>query len=279
MKTWKEHLKDAGMADAQIVEAEKAFGAALLAKVIDGPIAAAEAALAAKATAETKYTEYKEFYEGTVQPKLGEVYTDAINMRSENARLKARLKAAQDYGFLAVDDKDDEAAAAKAQAAAAAAGASGVNPVPGSPSYVKSEDFSKAVNAIPDQLGRLTDMSNEHFYLTGEPLMGVQGMIDEARTQKVNVFDLWQKKYDIPAKREAKIAAKTAADREKLKGELRIEIASEAHNPLTRGAVVSSHSQFGTKADDRKPWVNSTVRREERKANAVKQWSQAAGAA
>src|SRR5689334_7724164 len=98
MAKWKEHLKSIGMTDAQIAEAEKVFGADVMAKAIEAPMLAA-------AKAQADLTQFTEFYENTAKPEIAKVYQDAINATTRNAALEARLKAAKEYGFLGeIDD-------------------------------------------------------------------------------------------------------------------------------------------------------------------------------
>jgi hypothetical protein len=276
--TWKEHLLAQGYTNEEISNMEKTFGGDKMAKAFEAPIAAQ---VAAEANAK-KYKEDLEAFENRYQteilPEISKTYKDAINYRTEAEGLKARLAAAKEYGFLSEDAAGDAAAEAAKKAAAAKANA---NPVAGSPAldprYVEASAFSTAVDSIPDMLGRLSKMSNEHLHLFGSPLLDVDELVaaSKATKGKKSVYDLWDEKYKVSAKRTEVAAAAKAASDKKIGEEAVQKYLSENGMPFTRPAVPSIATRFTNVGKDeaRQPWKGARDRKEERHGAMMNAWA------
>lgn len=265
---WKEHLKSQGYTDEEISNMEKTFGADKMAKAFEAPMAAAKKAADDAAAAKASLDEWETKYQTEILPEISKTYKDAINYRTEAEGLRARLAAAKEYGFLS------EPATPPATPPAAAP----PNPVPGSPGaidprYVQATDFSKAVNDIPDMLGRLTKMSNEHFSLFGSPLLDVDELIAESKKSggKKSVYDIWGDKYKVEDKRKELAAKKQAEYDKKIADEAVTKYLSEHGQPFTRPAVPSIATRFTgqSKEDSRKPWLGAKDRKDERRQTMV----------
>jgi len=279
--TYQEYLKSQGYTDAEITSMVTTFGADKIAKAFEAPMQAAEAAARDLAAAKTEREEFQNFYETDVLPKVGQTYQDAINTRTENAALKERLKAAKEYGFLS------DSAALPVVPGASAAVTAPVQ-VPGSPAapggppaldprYVQADKFTDAVNNIPDMLGRMQNVSNQHFALFGNTDLDMTDLITEARKRKTNIQAVWEDRYKVKDKRAEIEAAKVAAhDKEVSEAAVR-KYASEHNMPFTAPGQPSRAPLFtpGTGADDnRHPWKDARGRKEERKQKLVEALTQ-----
>jgi hypothetical protein len=272
---WKDHLKAQGYTDAEIAQMETSFGADKMAKAFAAPMEAARKAEESAAAAKNEREEFENFYNNEVLPKVSSTYQDAINWRTRATAAEERLKAAKEYGFLADG--------ATLPSAGAPTTVPGVNPVPGSPGapalaapanpspafdtrYVPAADFTKAVNDIPDMLGRLTKMSNEHFSLFGSPLLDVDTLITQARNEKKNVQQIWEAKYKVTERR-AEIEKKRQDDHDKTVGEEYVrKYLSDHGQPFTAPGRPSVASQFtpSSSAEARHPWKGASDRKAER---------------
>lgn len=275
----REYLKSIGMTDQQIADLEKNFPGDLLTKAFQAPLEAKAAAEAAAKKANEDLKAFEDKYNNEVLPEVSKAFKDAIDTRTKNAALEARLKAATEYGFLAEDPL------------ATPSNVPGVTPgtpvrannntVPGSPEldprYVQSADFTKAVDSIPDMLGRLTKMSNEHFSLYGTPLLDVDEMIAESKKTggKKSVYDIWNERYKVEDKRKEVAAAKQAERDKKLVEEGVQKYLSEHGQPFTRPAVPSIATKFipSNATESRQPWKGAKDRQNERHATMMNAWA------
>lgn len=273
---WKDLLRAQGYTDAEITKMETEFGGDKMAKAFAAPLAAQQAAETALATAKTEHEEFEKFYNDDVLPKVSTVYQDAINWRTRATALEERLKAAKDYGFLS---EPTAIAGAVPGMPAGTPIAAPVNPVPGSPAapgaptpaamdprYVSVDTFKQGVDSIPDMLGRLTKMSNEHFSLFGSPLLDVDTLITEAKSQKKNVLDVWQTKYKVQERRD-EIKRKVQEDHDRQVGEEAVrKYASDHGQPFTAPGRPSVASHFTPTSSDeaRHPWKGAADRKRDR---------------
>lgn len=280
---WKEYLKTQGYTDQEIANMATTFGEEKMSKAFATPIQQLADAQARLAEAETKDTEFRTFYETEVLPKVSTVYQDAINMRTRNAALEERLKAAKEYGFL-----NDPAAVPGSPAPTTVPGTV-PNPVPGSPGaptvtptatpgfdpnmYVRADKFSEEVSNIPNMLGRLTKISNEHMSLFGSPLLDIDTIIAEAQASKGkrNVLQIWEEKYKVADKRASIAAAKQKEHDDQVAAEAVRKYASEHNMPFTTPGQVSRSPLFTPPSADaaRQPWKEARTRKEERKQKLV----------
>jgi hypothetical protein len=272
---WKDYLKSQGYTDAEIANMETTFGGPKMAKAFEQPIADKLAAEQAAATARSEKEDFERFYNDEVLPKISTTYQDAINARTRVAALEARLKAANEYGFLS-DPKVVDGVVPGAPAVATPS--TPANPVPGSPAapanfdpnnYVRADKFAEEVNNIPSMLGRLTKISNEHMSLFGSPLLDIDEIIREAQASKGkrNVGTIWEEKYKVQAKRDEIAAAKQAEHDKRIADEAVRKYASEHNMPFTAPGQVSKAPLFTPKsADDaHQPWKGAKDRKAERR--------------
>jgi hypothetical protein len=266
--TYQEYLKSQGYTDAEITSMVTTFGADKISKAFEAPMRAAEAAARDLAAVKTEREEFQTFYETDVLPKIGQTYQDAINSRTENAALKERLAAATEYGFLS-DPKHTVVPGATPPAAQvpgspAAPGA----PAAPDPRYVQADSFTKAVNDIPDMLGRMQNVSNQHFALFGNTDLDMTDLITEARKRKTNIQVVWEERYKVNDKRAELARIKTEThDKEVADAAVR-KYASEHNMPFTAPGQVSRAPLFtpGSTTDDaRHPWKGARERQNERK--------------
>jgi hypothetical protein len=274
---WREYLKSQGYSDAEIGNMATTFGEDKMSKAFAEPISKLAEAQTLLTEAERKDTEFRDFYEKEVMPKIGSTYKDAINARTENAALKARLEAAKEYGFL----NDEIPGTVTVPGSPAGRPVVAANPVPGSPGapgappsdfdpnqYVRADKFTEAVNSIPDMLGRLADVSNEYYRLYGQPIPDrMNDLIDEARRTKKTVGEIAAAKYKFTEKRAEIDQAKAAAhDKEVADAAVR-DYASKHQMPFTAPGVVSRSPMFEPKSQDeaRKPWQGARDRKQERR--------------
>lgn len=277
---WKDYLKAQGFTDAEIGTMETTWGVDKLTKMFAEPVAKLAEAQRKLDEATTRETEFRTFYEGEVLPKISTVYQDAINARTREAAVNARLAAAQEYGFLSETAGVVPGVPAGAPVTAHnAPGPAAVNPVPGSPGapgapafdpskYVEASKFTEAVNSIPDMLGRLSDVSNEYYRLYNAPIPDTMtSLIDEARKTKKTVSEVAAIKYKFDEKRAAIAAEKAAAHDKQVADEAVRKWASEHHMPFTTPARSSNAPLFkpATVEDARHPWKNSRERKQERR--------------
>lgn len=281
---WKQYLKSQGYTDQEIANMATTFGEEKMSKAFSQPIADKLAAEKALADAKTEKEEFETWYQTDVIPKLGQTYQDAINARTENAALKARLEAAKEYGFLS-DSKVIEGVVPGSQPGQPVTAA---NPVPGSPAapgasaspspldprYVEAASFSKAVDSIPTMLGKLTRISNEHQVLFGKPLVEIDELISEAQASKGkrNVETIWKERFKVDEKRaEIQKAQQEAHDKEVAEAAVR-KYATEHNHPFISPGVVSKAPLFAPNAsadDARHPWKGARDRKQERRQTMV----------
>lgn len=250
---WREYLKnEQKMTDEQITATAAAMGGeAVMARAFEAPMKAAEEARAALAL-------NQEWYDNTVVPKLSQVYQDAINANTRAAGLEARLKSAKEYGFLADDVDIPGSPKLDANGRPVASGDPNPNPNPRNTDgqYVSRQDFSTAVESIPDMLANLTEITGQHALLFSAPLVGMKEMIDEARKRKINVKQVWEEKYKVSDKRTELAATAQAAHDKKIAEEAVTKYRSEQSNPHTRSIMPSRSPHFTPATEDvRKPWT------------------------
>lgn len=277
---WKEYLKTQGYTDAEIANMETTFGGQKMAKAFEQPIADKLAAEQAAATAKSEKEDFERFYNDEVLPKISTTYQDAINARTRVAALEARLKAANEYGFLS-DPKVVDGVVPGAPAVTPTT-TTATNPVPGSPAappsfdpsqYLRADKFAEEVNNIPTMLGRLTKISNEHMALFGSPLLDIDDLIAQAQASKGkrNVGQIWEEKYKVQAKRDEIAAAKQAEHDKRIADEAIRKYASEHNMPFTAPGQVSKAPLFSPKSSDdmHQPWKGAKDRKAERRQTMI----------
>lgn len=282
-----EYLKSIGMTDDEIKKAQEAgvIGNAKFEAGITGILKAKTDAetLAAKATKDKE--DFEGWYNGTALPEISTAMQDAIKARSRVAELEARLAAAKDYGFLSDDIGAGSGAGAGAGSGSGSGAGTGAGAGAGTGTATATNDkyVADLVASVPGMIAKVADISNEHFRLFGTPLESVYDLIEEARQipgGKGNVVKLWEKKYNVEAKRaEIKAAAQKKHDDDVAARAVEAYKSTQS-NPETRSGVISISSHFNHtgKEDARKPWINAGERKAERRAFAMKAF-QAAGVA
>lgn len=276
--TTAEYLKSIGMSDEEIIALTKAFPADKLAKAFEAPLKAKADAEALAAKYKTDLEDFENKYQTEILPEISKTYKDAINYRTQAEALKARLVAAKEYGFLS----DDAAIPGSPAPGTPANPGTPAAPAPGTPAaldprYVEATAFSTAVDSIPDMLGRLSKMSNEHFHLFGSPLLDIDELVtaSKATKGKKSVYDLWDEKYKVADKRK-ELALKTQqAHDTKIGDEAVTKYLSEHGMPFTRPAVPSIATRFTNvgKEEVRQPWKGARDRKVERHTEMMSAWA------
>jgi len=278
---WKQHLKSQGYTDEEISNMEKTFGGDKMAKAFEAPIAAQAAAEANAKKYKEDLEAFENRYQTEILPEISKTYKDAINYRTRATALEERLKAATEYGFLSDPAAVPGSPAPGTPGNPTPAATPNATPTPGTPAldprYVESSMFTNAVNEIPDMLGRLSKMSNEHLHLFGTPLLEIDELVtaSKATKGKKSVYDLWNEKYKVDDKRK-ELALKKQQEHDSKIGEEAVQkYLSEHGMPFTRPAVPSIATRFTNvgKEEVRQPWKGARDRREERHATMMNAWA------
>lgn len=287
---WKQYLKSQQYTDEEISNMEKTFGADKMAKAFAAPIKqlADAQALAAKVQADQEAFDAR--YQNEILPEMSKVYKDAVDSRTKAAALEARLNAAKEFGFLSDADAINAATGGGVVPGVNGGGTpvrANSGQVPGSPDvdprYVQSSDFSKMIDGVPDMLGRLLMVNNEHQTLFGSPLSDINDIVATAKASggKKNFVSVWEEKYKVADKR-AELKAKQQAEHDKAVADAAIaKYVSENNHPYTRPGVNSVATRFtNTNVDQtRHPWKGAAERKIERRnimADAINQGRAAA---
>jgi hypothetical protein len=274
---WREYCKSVGMTDEQIKGLE-AMPQDLLVKTFEEPIRLLAEATAARDTAVREKTEFEDFYNQTVLPKVTTVYQDAINARTRQAAVEARLRAATDYGFLSADMNEVPGSPGGTPVTTRGGTGTGTGVVPpptvtfDTTGFVKTEDFNKVAEGMPDMLMRLLNISNEHQRLFGVPLSEEEGtaMLEKAKASKgrMNIRQVWEQDFKVGEKRAAIATSKQVEHDRQVAEEAVRKYTSEHGHPFIKPGTPSLASKFATQAkqaDSRHPWKGAAERKQERR--------------
>lgn len=244
--------QQSGLTDDELKSYETLMGDAKFKVMLTKLQAANDSAAADKAAAEQERLNLEKQYNEVYLPEMRKVTTDALNATGEAARLRAQLDQAQQYGIVPNPPAPPE----QGQRA------------PGSPDpsmFVTKADYTQTRNDLGMLTVQMNDLNAKHFKLFGGPIDDMQGILTEVQREQtlghpVNVEQVWERKYNVAAKR----AEITAAEQKKHDD----SVASEAvkkfkqENPATGGphtrrAGPSRFSTYDPKeggGDKVKPW-------------------------
>jgi hypothetical protein len=276
---WKDLLKAQGYTDAEISKMETEFGGDKMSRAFSEPVRQLNEARQQLADAVAAKEDFEKFYQDEVLPKVSTVYQDAINSRTRAAALETRLKAAQEFGFLS-DPKILDGIVPGTTVLPP-------NPVPGSPGapgapasgdgkpdprYVLADSFARSVDSIPEMLANLTDISNQHYVLFGQPLPNVQEIVRKAKDSKgkLNVRTVWEQDYKVAEKRTEIDKIRQDAHDKQIADEAVRKYASEHQMPFSTPGRTSVAAHFTPKSSEeaRQPWKDQAAvrgRRQERR--------------
>lgn len=252
--TYAEYLKENGATEDEI----KVLDTAIARRAFDKSQDEAEEAR----TAAAKLEETMKNYEARVNQwytendsKLKQVQNQAIAAAAEAARAKAALLEAQKQGMVDVaKDLGYEPEPPKQQPA-----------VPDD-RYVSKQDFGNLMNEAGNSLARMADLKDEYATLFPGQRLNLSSLVVEAKANGASdVFSYAEKKYNMPAAREAAAQKQREAEIAKWKAEgakeKETELISKLGNPDMR-PLVPSKSPFAVRPDDKlrsdnQPWNKS----------------------
>lgn len=229
-------------------------------KVLDTPLTR-KAFDAMQADAEARVQNYKteadNWYNNTILPNYQTMEQKLAAASANEARARALILASQDEGLkkVAADFYKDGGNPNPAPA----------NPNPGNPGfdpnkYVTVDALQKMSDDVGAGLAALQDMVIEHSQLFPDRRLDVRAIRAEAVAARQNVYDYWQKKFDVPSARSAKEAAVVKSREDAIRKEERekvtSELASTYGNPNTVPASSSSNVFAARPAvgRDKMPW-------------------------
>jgi hypothetical protein len=219
-------------------------------KLLDTPLAqkafdAQQSAIAAAAAdAQKRVDDYKAeadaWYNNTILPNYTAMEQRATAAAANEARARALILASQDEGLKKVAAemgyKPDTTPAPNLNPAAPA-----IDPA----KFVTVERLQQLSDGVGEGLAELEDMVIEHNQLFPNQRLNVREIRKEALAAKSRVYDFWEKKYNVPAVREARAKADQEAYDKKLRDEgaasARTELASQYGNPDTRPLTSSAN--------------------------------------
>jgi hypothetical protein len=252
--TYAEYLKANGATEDEI----KVLDSAVARRAFDKSQAEAEEAR----TAAAKLEETMKNYEARVQSwytendsKLKQVQNQAVAAAAEAARAKAALLEAQKQGMVDIaKDLGYETEPPKQQPAAA------------DDRYVSRQDFGNLMTEAGNSLARMADLKDEYATLFPGQRLNLSSLVVEARANGApDVFTYAEKKYNMPAAREAAAQKQRDAEIAKWKAEgakeKETELVSRLGNPDLR-PLQPSKSPFAVRPDDKlradnQPWNKS----------------------
>ena len=275
--TIQERLKASGITDEEIKTLETAGLLPKLSPVIEGAYTAKDEADRLAAEAKTQKEEFENYFNNEVVPEVNKVYSDAIAANARAAALEQQNVKLKEYGFL-----KPETGIPPAITPTPPPGNNGptvipnANPVPGSPQFVTPDQLEKMVDArasgVVDAFFTAGDLQADHFELFGTPLKGLKELADEARRARITPRQMWEKKFNVQAKRD-EIAKKIQEDHDnKIRQETEVRVKSEMANPMTRLGIPSIAARYNAKPDEaRHPWKQDRVERHQER---VQKWVQ-----
>jgi hypothetical protein len=151
------------------------------------------------------------------QPIIEKSEKDAMEARREAARLREENAIAKDYGYLGGDEAKQRLEAQERERHNREEQERG-NRGGFNPNDPAVQDFSgKFAVAQGRAMAMYTDISNAHQRLFGEPLESFEALYNDflalpaTARQTTSMRDLWERKYNVPAKR-AEIDARRQSD-------------------------------------------------------------------
>jgi hypothetical protein len=244
--------QQSGLTDDELKAMEAVAGHTKFVGMLQKLIVTSESTAKDKADAEKIRLDYEDRHQREVVPEMRRVTEEAIRATGENAKLRAELDKAREYGIVPEPEKKDPVAPPRA---------------PGSPdpNAVTHDDFNRFSQSQSNVLITLNDLNAEHFKLFGSPLGKTQELVDEVQRQRTlgnKTFSLkqaWETKHNVPAKREEL----QKADRQKeidtaIAADRKIQAEKQGSNPNLRSGQTSRFSSYkASDAAGKEPWKAS----------------------
>lgn len=246
--------QQSGLTDEELTAMQGVAGTAKFTAMLQKIIASNTEAISAKESAEKQRIDFENRYNNEFIPEMRKVTQDAVRATGENARLKAQLDKAKEYGIV----PDDQPAAAAAEPPRA--------PGSGNPDSISRADFDNFRGAQSRTIIAVQDLNAEHFRLFGSPLPDSQGLVDEVHRQHTlgnksfTLKSAWETKHSVPAKRDE--LAK--ADRQKeidtaIAADRKAQAEKNGSNPNLRSGQTSRFSTYkqSDSGSGKEPWKAS----------------------
>ncbi|HWF62935.1 MAG TPA: hypothetical protein VN666_21865 [Nitrospira sp.] len=242
--------QQSGYTDDELKAFESVMGSAKFVTMLQKIQASVSAAEAARKAAEENLLINENNHRNQVVPELRRVTKEAIDAVGENARLKAELEKAREYGIVP-------------EAVTPPAASNEPPRAPGSPdpNSISRDDFGRFENRQSRTIIALNDLNAEHFRLFGSPLGETQALVDDVTREHTlgnksfTLQQAWERKHNVPAKREELqkaeqqkvIDAAVAAEKKKWNE-------SQGANPNVRSGVPSRFSTYKATDAGKEPW-------------------------
>lgn len=212
--------------------------------------------------------------ETTANPHIADVERREIEARQETARLRELVKIAKEYGVPGVEES--------------APVNPNPNPNPAQPPRDENGQFvtrqfmneygQKFVTVQRAAMAQYVDISNEHQRLFGKPIESFESILSDMdnlpahERGRLNLKDVWARKYNVDAKRAEIKASEQKAHDDKIRKEATDEVekkyAMQRANPLLASPVASRQPFIPARAESGKqPWEQSRGDMRERRLN------------
>lgn len=224
-------------------------------------------------TFKTENEGWGKWHEEHGKPTLALYEKDRADAIAEAAALRARLKLAEEGGF--VQPGSVPAAAAPLAAVAQAAAPAAFDPK--AHKLLTQDDAAGFAVAQGRAMAMYQDISSEHFRLFGKPLEDFSGVYEsflKRPNKEQSIKDLWEGAYNVKAKREELAAAQKLAAENAIREDERSKMAAQYGNPNVR-EMMPSNSPFIPRPEGeggKLPWENdktATQRRSDRLERAM----------
>lgn len=247
--------QQSGLTDTELSAMEAVAGHAKFVGMLQKIMTSNEAAQRDKQEAETARLNFEKRYQDEFIPEMRKVTQDAVRATGDNARLKAQLDKAREYGIVPEEGNPNPNPAEPPRA-------------PGSPNAdnLSRADFDNFRGAQSRTIIAVNDLNADHFRLFGSPLPDTQGLVDEVARQHTlgnKTFTLkhaWETKHNVAAKREEITKAEQLKHDDGIRAEERKKIAEAGgSNPNVRSGVQSRFSSYKPTdaASGKEPWKAS----------------------
>lgn len=260
MATWQEILKAKGKTDAEIQQIAAAVGTsgALFDEIIANAASQTTAAESKLAEATQKENKINQFWKDEATPQINDAFSKVSQAQAEAAFYRTQAEEAKKLGFIAKDapgftPNPNPNPSPNPNPNPTPTFTPGANPVPGSPGAPQYMTTAQASAALAGAAYLMT----EHQRLFGEPLPDLEALMTEANKTGTKARDVWEKKYNVEAKRtEIAAAAQKAHDDKVAKDAVDKYIqdnGSRQGNENTRGMRTSTHPEYIPKDTSGKP--------------------------
>lgn len=211
---------------------------------------------------------YTKWWETEIVPDHTKTLKALEDSRADVAAANARVKFLQERGMQMQGNQQSPEMMAEADRLAREA-SEAVRNTQNQPKFVDAETFQRAFESTGEAIAAAADLAEEHRDLYGSRL-NMSELRKSALTNKRSIRQQWETQYNVPAKR-AEVAAKAQADHdEKIRTEVRQQMAMEggnSSNPNLRLGSTSSNPFTVKKQEEngKQPWeVPPAVLRQKR---------------